>query len=181
MKKFHLQKGFTLIESMVAVSILVIAVTGAYGAATAGISSGIFSKNQTVAFYIAQEAVEQIRNMRDNNGLSSQPWLTGIALNGSDPCAFGKTCTADAVSSIDGSNNALVRCQGGTGSCPLLQQDPVNGFYGYNASWKDTVYRREVTLTSLNGHEAAIGVTVTWSKGPATQSFTVRENIFDWQ
>jgi prepilin-type N-terminal cleavage/methylation domain-containing protein len=175
MKKIQLQQGFTLIETLVAISILVVAVTGAYGAATAGISSGIFSKDQTVAFYLAQEGVEQIRNMRDGNGLSSQPWLTSISASQSDPCYFGNTCTVDAF------NNAISRCPDGAGSCPLLQEDPVNGFYGYNAGWTNTIYDREITLTSINDHEVAIGVVVKWSKGGVNENFTVRENIFDWQ
>jgi len=174
MKKFNLQKGFTLIESLVAISILVVAVTGAYGAATAGIASGIFSKDQTIAIYLAQEGIEQIRNMRDNNGLTSQPWMTNIAASGNDACNFGKVCTVDAF------NNSINRCSG-AGQCPVLQEDPVNGFYGYTAGWTNTIYDREITLTQINSHEVAINVNVKWSKGGNTQNFTVRENIFDWQ
>lgn len=174
MKKFHAHKGFTLVETLVAVAILVVAVTGALGAAATGISSGTFSKDQTIAFYLAQEGVEQIRNMRDDNGLAGNAWLAGIA-NLGDPCAFGTVCTVDAF------HNDLTPCPDGAGSCPLLQEDPVNGFYGYNSNWTNTIYDREITLTSLNDHEVAISVVVKWFKGGSNESFTVRDNIFDWQ
>jgi prepilin-type N-terminal cleavage/methylation domain-containing protein len=175
MKKLQLSKGFTLIETLIAIAILVTAVTGAYVAATSGIVSGIFSRDQITAFYLAQEGVEQIRNMRDGNGLSSQPWLTGIAENPNDPCYFGNVCMVDAF------NNALAPCPSGAGSCSLLQEDPVNGFYGYNSDWTNTIYDREITLTQINPHEVAIGVAVKWTKGGVNENFTVRENIFDWQ
>jgi prepilin-type N-terminal cleavage/methylation domain-containing protein len=177
MKKFQSQhqKGFTLIETLVAVAILVVAVTGAYGAATEGIASGTFSKDQTIAFYLAQEGIEQIRNMRDDNGLASQPWLTGIAASSQDACYFGSVCTVDAF------NNAISRCPSGAGSCPLVQEDPVNGFYGYSSGWTNTIYDREISLISINPHEVAINVVVKWSKGGVNSNFTARENIFDWQ
>ena len=49
------KKGFTIIESLVAISILTLAITGATSAIQAGISSYTFSKDQIIAFYLAQE------------------------------------------------------------------------------------------------------------------------------
>ena len=67
-------KGFTIVESLVAISILVLAITGATSAIQTGISSYIFSKDQIIAFYLAQEGFEQIRNIRDENGLKKISW-----------------------------------------------------------------------------------------------------------
>ena len=57
-------KGFTIIESLVAISILVVVITGTLTAIQTGLSSYIFSKDQIIAFYLAQEGFEQIRNIR---------------------------------------------------------------------------------------------------------------------
>src|SRR3989344_5905146 len=72
-------KGFTIVESLVAISILVGVIIGTTSAIQIGISSYIFSKDQIIAFYLAQDGFEQIRNIRDENGLKSQPWLTGLS------------------------------------------------------------------------------------------------------
>jgi prepilin-type N-terminal cleavage/methylation domain-containing protein len=176
-KPMNKEKGFTLVETLVAVGILVIAILGTFTAAQSGLSSTIFSKEQIAAFELAQEGVEQIRNIRDQNGLLSQPWLTGISASPSDPCYFGNTCTVDAVK-----GGVPTKCTGGAGSCPILRQDSSTGFFSYSPlTLPLSPYRREIQLTSINDHEASILVTVYWSKGPVNNKFSVRENIFNWQ
>ncbi|MSR87890.1 MAG: prepilin-type N-terminal cleavage/methylation domain-containing protein [Candidatus Zambryskibacteria bacterium] len=170
------KRGFTIIESLVAITILVAAVIGAMSAAQSGISSYIFSKDQIIAFYLAQEGFEQIRNIRDENRLNNVNWLTGIAANSSNPCYFGSLCTVSPVESAVPS-----RCSGGAGSCPFLRQDNISGFFGYNGAWTQTVFRREIQTASVNDHEIAITVTVDWSKGLANRQFKAKENILDWQ
>ena len=169
-------KGFTIIESLVAIAILVAVITGATSAVQSSISSYIFSKDQIVAFYLAQEGFEQVRNMRDENRLNNRNWLTGIAANSSDPCYFGNACTVDPVVSAVPS-----RCTGGIGNCPVLRQDSTTGFYGYNAAWPVTIFRREIILSSLNSEEVAITVTVNWSKGSVNRQFKARDNLLNWQ
>jgi len=170
------KRGFTIIESLVAISILVAIITAATSAVQSGISSYIFSKDQIISFYLAQEGFEQIRNIRDENRLNSRNWLAGIAENGSDPCWFGSACTVDPIVSAVPS-----RCTSGPGNCPVLRQDTVTGFFGYNAAWPATIFRREITLTSINADEIAVTVTVNWSKGTVSRQFKARENLLNWQ
>ena len=169
-------KGFTIVESLVAIVILVLAITGTISAIQTGISSYIFSKDQIIAFYLAQEGFEQIRNIRDENGLRGQNWLTGISENSGDPCYFGSACTVDPVNS-----NTAIKCLGGPGNCPVLKQDVSTGFFGYNALWIDTIFKREIVLTQINADEILITVTVDWSKGPVNRQFKAKQNLLNWQ
>lgn len=166
--------GFSLVETLVAVGILAVAVIGALSAASSGISLSTLSKDQTIAFYLAQEGVEQVRNIRDENALNGRVWLYGIAENSNDPCYFGETCYVDVINAP-----FLNRCD--SGGCPTLREDPDTGFYGYNLLWPETNFKRTVELTSINSHEISILVTVEWSKGVINKQFRVRENILDWQ
>ena len=168
------KKGFTLIETLVAVSILVLAVTGAFSAAHNGMMSSLYSKDQVTAFYLAQEAIEQIRNLRDQNGIRGNPqgWLSGIA-NPGDPCTFGNTCYVDAL------NDAapLILCPA---TCPTLLLNN-NGFYSYD-NGTTTKFRREVNISSISANEIVIEATVYWTKGVLVdRSFTAREHLFNWQ
>ncbi len=168
-------KGFTLVESLVAVSMLVLAIIGATQVSQTTLSSYIFSKDQVIAFYLAQEGFEQVRNIRDANNLKGQNWLTGIAAQAGDPCFPGKACTVDPVFSSE-----AINCPSGPDHCPNLRQDPVTGFYGYNAPWTETVFRREIRVSTVNSNEVSITVTVDWSKGVVARQFRARENLLNW-
>lgn len=174
-KKRNKTGGFTIVESLVAITILVLVVTGVASAIQTGISSYIFSKDQIIAFYLAQEGFEQIRNIRDENGLKNQPWLTGISVAPGDPCFFGSACIVDPVLS-----NIPVRCSA-PGNCPILRQNASTGFFGYDSAWPATIFTREIVLTQINAKEISILVTVDWSKGLTNRQFNARENLLNWQ
>ncbi len=172
-KTINQQKGFTIIESLMAISILVAVVTGAMGAAQIGISSYTSSKNQITASYLAQEGFEQLRNLRDQNGLTASHWLAGIAQATSDPCDPSKVCTVSPFEST-----SMIAC---SGTCPYLRQDPLTGVYGYAPAWTETLFKREISLVALNADEILVTVTISWSKGMISRQFSARENIFNWQ
>jgi type II secretory pathway pseudopilin PulG len=170
-------RGFTIIESLVAITILMMVIIGVSSAVQTALSSNILSKEQVIAFYLAQEGAEQIRNMRDNNGIVGiNDWLTGIASVSSDPCYFGKACM------IDVTTNTINECPGPS-SCPVLRQDLVRGYYGYDPTWTPTIYERVITLSQVPGSskEIIIFVTVKWSKGLIDRQFSIRSNIINWQ
>ena len=169
-------KGFTIIETLVAISILVTAIVGTSTAVQGAISSYTHSKDQIIAFYLAQEGFEQIRNLRDESRLKNRNWLTGIAENSSDACYFGKVCI---VSPVD--TQAPVSCSGGAGSCPYLRQEAATGFFGYTSTWNVTPFRREITLTSIEADkEIMVTVTVNWSKGVVSRQFKAKESLLNW-
>lgn len=168
-KKEH---GFTLVETLVAVALLVVGVTAAFSAAGAGLTTSSVSKDQVVAIYLAQEGIEKIRNVRDSNALAGNSWLSNLAANGSDPCRFGYSCRADAITGV------LTRCP--SGGCPVVRQDSATGFFGYNSAWTPTKFTRTITLTQVNANEVSMLVTVSWTRGLVTRTFRVRENILNW-
>ncbi len=169
-------RGFSLVESLVAIVILITAITGVSSAIRTAISSYTLSRDQIIAFYLAQEGFEFIRNMRDQNALNTPalPWLTGIASNINDPCWFGNACIVDPINS-----NVPTRCSA-IGSCPVLRQDTTNLFFGHNGAWAATKFRREIILTQVDAKEISVLVTVSWTHGSSNQEFRARENILNW-
>ncbi len=61
------QKGYTLIETVVALAILMAAVVGPVALVTRGIFSSAHSKSSLIAYDLAQEGIELVRAYRDNN------------------------------------------------------------------------------------------------------------------
>jgi len=170
--------GFTIIESLIAIVVLVFAVTGTFAAVQSALSTSIFAKNQVTAFFLAQEAVEYIINTRDTNILGGVNWLTGIA-DGSSACDFGKFCIVDATLN----SNAFTSCSApNPNNCPVLKQSSSgNILYGHNSLWTDSQFKRYIQLQSVNANEILATVSVSWTKGVLSRTITVKESIFNWQ
>lgn len=166
-----------MVETLVAITILIFSITAATTATQTALSNSIFARNQVVAFFLAQEAVEYIRNTRDTNVLQASNWLSGFASPGT-ACEFGKVCTVDATVGT----SAFSTCTSGAGTCPVLRQSTSGiPLYGYNGTWSPSIYRREITLQQIGADEIAVIVNVTFSKGLLSRTITVRESVFNWQ
>jgi len=181
-KKIKNQKGFTVLESIVAIMILSLAISGVFAAVQRGLSQSIIAKDEVKAFYLAQEAVEIIRNKRDNNQLSkinlgTGHWLAGISENSGDACYFGKICRADIY------DFSLTRCSevnNDWDSCPNLEQSSDSYVFSYGRNWPETNFKREIQLESISANEIAVIVRISWKKGLVTKEFKVKTILFDW-
>ncbi len=177
--------GFTLVETMVAISILSLAITAPMVIAQKGIGSAIYSRDQITASYLAQEAVEYVRNVRDSNRISHASWLSGLA-----SCTGGQVCTIDAHYTNPAATGAITVCPAGV--CPLLSINTSattnKGLYGYDADttqWRPTIFKRSVSINTTgdaSGKEALVSVTVTWTTNlfAPVKTFTIREYIFNF-
>ncbi|MFA6554627.1 MAG: prepilin-type N-terminal cleavage/methylation domain-containing protein [Candidatus Paceibacterota bacterium] len=62
----HYKNGFTLIETLVAISVLMIAIAGPLTVANKAYTSAISARDQSMAVNFAQEGLEYLNNMKDN-------------------------------------------------------------------------------------------------------------------
>ena len=62
-----LNRAFTIIESLVAISILMIAITGPLTVANRGYTAALDAKYEAAGLNYAQEALEYISNVKDNH------------------------------------------------------------------------------------------------------------------
>ena len=166
--KLKLKKAFTLIETLVAVTILSAAVAGPMALSIKSIGSASVSQDQLVAFYLGQEVMEYVRNIRDTNLInSSNDWTNGLG-----------ACKGVAGCYIDVKNNTVTDC--GTG-CPKLKFDGQN--YNY-ASGNDTIFTRTVKIddtVGVGGDEAKVSISIKWTGKYGGKTMNLEDNVFNWR
>ena len=182
-KKSKNNIGFTLVETLVAISILSLSILAGFTAVQNGIKSSLTAKNQITAFYLVQEAMEIIKNVRDENALAfingdnTRSWLYGMSSQASDECYFGKTCYVDSTTSVPA--NIIQTCSGVNTTCPYLRMDSNTGLWGYTAGWTQTNFKRAVTFQNVSTDEVAVTVWISWTQGATTKSFQVTQSLFN--
>lgn len=183
------QSGFSLIETLIAVSILMIAIAGPLSLVQAGLFSSIHQRNQVTATYLAQEALEYIKNVRDTNAYyqygTNSPVRNWLSIDGTagndllDVCGAG--CYVDPHKTLNGGNNFIQSVSSAGVNLPLrLSADKI---YSYNAGGAKTSYVREVTITDVAGttDEVTVTVKISWKDNQIDRDYTVRTNLLNYQ
>ncbi len=157
--KRKLVSGFTLLEALVAISILMVAVVAPITIAQKGLSSAVYSKNQMIASYLAQDAIEYIKNKRDLLTINSLTfdWANLSEFNF---CKFPLSCQIDTI------HEGVLPFGAGN---PLSKD--VDNFYQYEHDDNGTTnFTREIMINlkdiTTDGvtrfDEALVTVTVRW-------------------
>ena len=172
-KQNNTKKGFTLIETLVAIFILLITTTGPLTFAQSGLRASFVARDQVVAFYLAQDAIETIKSLRDNASLEGADWLRDI-LPACINAQSGNGCKMDTRSHA----TPLQQCN--SQQCPVMQFDETAKQFvtsgGTPTKFARTVYLKEVTPDELQ-----IIVEVTWDTNFfADRRIIVQENIYNW-
>ena len=171
-KNEKLKFGFTLIETLVAITILSAAVAGPMVLSIKNIGTASVSQDQLVAFYLGQEVFEYARNVRDTNILSeSSDWLGGL-----DVCKTNG-CYIDVIKSPV----TMVAC--GT-NCPKLDFNGVNYTYKPGGADGNSIFTRTVKIENpvgTNSDEAKISVSVKWTGKYGEKAMNLQDNIYNWR
>ena len=159
MKKSEYKNGFTLIETIVAVGIIVIGLVSALTLITNSLFYVSNIGDRLIAANLTAEGLEVARNIRDNNWIANLSWDNGLA-NGDYQASYNST--------------ALLPY---SGSAFLI--DGV-GLYNYS-SGAVTSYVRKISISNLSSYEIRVISAVTWQRRGITYSSSAESHLFNWK
>ncbi|MCH8244688.1 prepilin-type N-terminal cleavage/methylation domain-containing protein [Patescibacteria group bacterium] len=168
-----MQKGFTLIEVLAASFIIIMGVGGAMALIQQSISFTSNAALQLEASYLAQEGMEIVRNIRDTNLLKIHKGVGGNWTDGLiDPDG-------------DGTNECAIGCQSDYAQSFLTAyQDTLlqfsNGFYSHIPSTTDSIFKRKITVTSLDPDILEVLVEVMWEERGRSHTVKAATKLYNW-
>ena len=156
-------KAFTLVETLIAITILTIGIMASYAAITKVVSLTYLNSFHFVASRLAQEGMELVSNTRDTNWLNYDlDWDDGLT-----SCASG--CEIDY-------NDSNFSSYGDR----YLKIDS-NGFYNYEDG-DDSRFKRKITITDGGVDKLEIKVEITWSElGSSEGTLETEEHLYNWR
>jgi len=157
--KYYNAKGFTIIEVIIAVFILSLAGIGTFILIQQTLIGASQSRLQLTAYYLGQEGMEIVRNIRDRNWLQGQGWATGLAVGGgwqeADYQSIVLTSSQDRFFKVDS-----------------------DGFYNYSTG-SDALFKREIRVIQLDDC-LQVEVVVEWTVRGETYTVEVEDLLYDW-
>lgn len=201
--KFKIRKkGLTMVETLVAISILTIAVIGPLGIIAQALHTSYYTRDQMTAYYLAQEAIEYVKNLRDNQGIKITdayinnktdpgPWLNGVVSPSSDIDDPITKVRVNNSGSIVSYKYSLVKENGLYKFIPYSDTDFLkvsNGIYGdiTSANATTSIFKREIYFVKVSPsatnnpdypQEFTMVVNVYWKSGSYPITLTLKENL----
>jgi len=169
-----MKKGFTLIEVVVSVTILMIGAVGVYVIFNRVISVPSRVSSKFTGAYLAQEGVEIIRNIRDTNWIEGEDWNNGLTVNCPTGCDCTTGCEADYTTGTNDPDAVLLR-----NYAEKRLRMHQNKFFGYTPG-KPSPYTREIILTQPNANAMDVEVIVRWELKGEQKEFRVKERLYNW-
>lgn len=186
MKKFFLKKhikaedksGFTLVETLVAISIFSLSVLSVMAFMSQSPVDTRYAENKMRSAYLAQEGIEYLRNMRDNYILftSSNSLVWSNFVSKVSSCAAGSECGVN-VSLAPTDPNSIFLCSSDPNQCKLYVD---GGNYNNGGSGVDSGLVRKISVQSINQNEMKVFSTVSFNISGRSYSVTFSEVLFNW-
>lgn len=165
-----MQKSFTLIETIIAISLLVVGVLVIYGSSARIIYQVGENTIHFTASYLAQEGVEVVRNIRDGNWIEAN--ASGQTISWDDELADGTYYVQ---------YNSAELIPETVDNIPNMEVND-SSHYGYQAlglggtGIETTNFKRVITLDHIEADVIQVKSEISWRDG----SITAEEFLYNW-
>lgn len=154
------EKGQLLIESGVAIGILVVGLLGVIGLLSRSLSLNNVVSSQYVASNLAVEGIEVVKNLIDANIIQYKPWNEGIN-SGSYEVIFDSLV-------LDLNQDRF------------LLFDSTGNSYNYQTG-QPTPFKRVIQITNIGSDEIKVNSAVNWQIRGGSYSINLEDHFFNWR
>jgi type II secretory pathway pseudopilin PulG len=155
-----LQKGFTLAESVIAITLIIIGIVGILNLINRSAGFANIASNRLIAANLGQEGIEIVRNIRDSNWVNQENWKDGLV-------GF-----CDGIFQLD--YNQGLKCN--TNSFLLFDEE-----LGYNhQEGKETIYKRRLEIAEITNAELRVKAIVSWQTRGGDFEIVVEDHLYNW-
>lgn len=161
MKNFFKKlQGQFLLETLVALGVIVVGVLSVFGFIARGLSTNRVVADEFTGAHLAAEGVEVVKNIIDGNILQGQPWNAGLTDGDFE---------ADYASAI--LTSATER---------PLRFDDQTGLFNYG-SGQPTNFSRIIHIEMLGADELRVNSRVHWWSRGGTYDADVEDHFYNWR
>ena len=179
--------GFTIMEMVVVVFIISIGLIGVLSLVVQNVQVEYVNKNMIIASQLAQEGLELVRNVRDNNWVDSSDWVGGGAGTNIDIVQDNNY----AISMDTNSGGIEIFDVSGTDSTGIDDNQAKlyldgGGFYKHYSlpgTASSTIFSRIVTVDEIAGDNSYITLSciVQWRIKTNTHQYVAQTRLYDWR
>jgi type II secretory pathway pseudopilin PulG len=176
--KNNFKRAFTLVEALVALSILIVGIISGFILVTKALYDVTIIQDRLTASFLAQEGLELVRQIRDTNYLKKLNEGTGNwddGLNNGDNIVIVNTNTG-SVTLLSSSNPSYD---------PYLYYHPLTGLYDHDSSGSKTSFQRVINIYHIppndpNANEIRVQSIMDWKSKNINFEFTAEDHLFNW-
>lgn len=165
-KTINNKPAFSLIEIMAVLLIVSLGIIGVANLATQSIQAQTINRGSIVAYQLAQEGLEIVRQVRDTNWLQGNDWKTG--LGSGTYCLDYKSTVLRPVASLN-------ECKLYFDNNKWYYAPPVEG-----ANMIFTGFRRVVVINAATS-SATVTALVSWDDRNKVFHYEVETQLYDWR
>lgn len=177
------EQGYSLVEVLVAITVLLIALVGPLTIAHSGLKRANESKVNTLAVFLAQEGIEALVKLREDDALDAstysdigEVWNNMTTIAALCPVGGADRCGVQIAEDGSVTTSSFYRCSGSncvidehTGARVPLKQRASGG--------TATVYTRELSI-SVDNSLARVRAEVSWGDDPS-DSVTLESYVYN--
>jgi len=165
--RFANSRAFTLVETLVAIAILMISISGPLAIANKALVASLYAKDQSTASFLAQEEMEIIKYTKDNAIAKGSGNLFGLW--------YGLIAGSSHLDMVISNNIPDVTYYSSDG----WRLYTISNGYSHNSSGIPTIFYRYFYLTKIADNEYQATVVVTWYEGTVQNAVTMHSELLN--